>query len=169
MVSQFQKTRDIEVQGKCRWAHLLQLNKYGAWSIELFPNRDSLEIIRELQADGLKNVLKKDPEDGWFINFRREPTKKIRGAIVNFAAPLVIDTEGNKFTGEVGNGSDVTVTLEVYTHATPSGGTATAARLKGVRVDNLVPFNKKKDYTDEQLPVVERMISAPPHQEEYWQ
>jgi hypothetical protein len=169
MVSKFEKTREIEVQGKSRWAHLLQLNKYGAWSIELFPTRDSLEIIRELQADGLKNVLKKDPEDGWYIAFRREPTKKIRGAIVNFPAPMVMDAEGKKFTGEVGNGSDVTITLEVYTHGTPSGGTAVAARLKAVRIDNLVPFERKKDYTDEQKPTVERLISAPPQQEEYWQ
>jgi hypothetical protein len=166
MVSEFMKTRDVEVKGKARWAHLIQLNKFGAWSIELFPDKDSLEIIRELNADGMKNVPRKDPEDGWYVRFRRDPTKKIRGAIVNFAAPLVIDTEGNKIDTEIGNGSDVTVTLEVYSHKTPSGGSAVAARLKAVRVDNLIPY--VRDYTPEQQEVVDRLVAAPPHQEEYW-
>ena len=166
MVSPFQKTEEIEVQGKVRWCHTIQTNKYGKWSIELFPNKESLEVLRELQADGMKNVLKRDPEDGYFIRFSREPTKKIRNAMVNFEAPLVIDKEGNKITTEVGNGSDATVILEVYPHATPSGGTAKAARFKGMRLDNYITFTR--DFTPVQQEVVDRMVAAPPHQEEYW-
>ena len=43
----------------------------GKWSAQLLPDAESLEIIRDLQAEGLKNVLKKNDENRYFTNFSR--------------------------------------------------------------------------------------------------
>jgi hypothetical protein len=64
----------------------------------------------------------------------------------------------------IGNGSDVTVLLEVYTHGTPGGGSAVAARLEGVRVDNLIPFEPGRDYeTDEEREAAADVAGQPEH------
>jgi len=43
---------------------------------------------------------------------------------------------------------DGTVKLEIYSHPTPSGTKAKAARWAGLKIDNLVPFNKDTDFPD---------------------
>lgn len=161
------ETKIIELEGKGRWFHVLQTNKYGKWSIEFFPNPESLEILRGLQAEGMKNVLKKD-EDGYFIRFSREPSKKIKGVTVEFAPPIVMDKDGQKISGNktFGNGSDVILALEVYSHATPSGGRAKAARMKGVKFINEVPYTNEQAF-GEDAPIADSLAAAQP-QDEYW-
>ena len=141
------------IRGKASWAFTNAPDPWGSYTITLHPNSDGLEKIRELQGQGLKNVLKKD-EDGWFIKFRRPQSKEIRGRVVPFTPPEVIMEENKQpLQGLIGNGSDVTVKLEVYPHATPGGGKAKAARFLGVMVHNLVPYVSKeeqyKQITDE--------------------
>ena len=98
----------------------------------------------------MKNVIKKD-EDGYYVQFSREPTKLMRGKIVAFAAPKVVDNKGEPMDGtKIGWGSDVTVRLDVYQHGTPNGGKAKAARWEAIRVDNLVPWTKDQLGPDEQ-------------------
>lgn len=162
-------TQRISVKGKCKWAHVTRLNRYDAWSIELWPNPEDLERIRELQAKGLKNTMRKD-EDGYYTRFRRDPKKDIRlrtGEIktIIFTPPTVSMADGSPLPDgvSIGNGSDVTVVLEVYEHGTPGGGKAVAARLEGVRVDNLVPFNPATDYTDEEAERVKVLTDQPEH------
>jgi hypothetical protein len=165
------KTEIIEVQGKGRWFHVLQRNKFGDWSLELFPNKDSLEVIRKLQAQGMRNQLKwDDTEDAWFVRFKRPPKKEIRGVMVEMEPPVVMDQNGVKLSGDIsfGNGSDVTLALEVYEHGTPSGKKAKAARLRGVKFDNLIPFNRETDYPKEEQPVAEKLYNTPKQEEDYW-
>ena len=164
------KTKHISVKGKCKWAHVTRLNRYDAWSIELWPLPDDLEVIRDLQAQGLKNVLKKD-EEGYNIRFKRDPKREIRlrtGELKTliFAPPTVTMSDGSPLPSgsSIGNGSDVTVLLEVYTHGTPGGGKAVAARLEGVRVDNLIPFEPARDYeTDEERERAAEVAGQPEH------
>lgn len=166
-MANFDKTVRLSVKGKCKWAHVTRLNRYDAWSIELWPVPDDLEVIRELQARGLKNTMRKD-DDGYNIRFKRDPKKEIRlrtGEIKTliFSPPTVAMADGSPLPNgvSIGNGSDVTVILEVYTHGTPGGGKAVAARLEGIRVDNLVPFNPATDYTDEEKAKVDELTSQP--------
>ena len=135
----------VDVHGKLKYIHAVSFNKYDKWSVTFYPDAKSLEVIRELQAEGVKNVMKKD-DDGYFIQFSREPTKLIRGKVIAFAAPKVIDKDGKPFDGNrIGRGSDATIRLDVYSHATPNGGRAKAARWDSIRIDNLIPFDIDKD------------------------
>ena len=156
------ETKLIDVYGKIKYIHAVNFNKYNKWSVTFYPDNKSLEIIRDLQAQGLKNVMKKD-DDGYFIQFSREPTKLMRGKVVAFAAPKVVDKDGKIFDGsKIGWGSDCTIRLEVYQHGTPNGGKAKAARWDSVRVDNLIEFTPdKSDWSEEDKENVKSLTSAP--------
>lgn len=151
----------IDVQGKVKYIHAVNFNKYDKWSIVIYPTGPSLEIIRDLQAQGIKNVMKKD-DDGYFIQFSREPTKLIRGKVVAFPAPKVLGPDGKPMDGlKVGRTSDVTVRLEVYPHGTPNGGKAKASRWDSVRVDNLVPWEIDKDLPPTEADQVRDLQKSP--------
>lgn len=140
-------SEDVYLKGKVSWVKYITPDPmYNKWSVTLHPDADSLEKIRELQAEGVKNVLKKD-EDGWYLSFSRPATRTIKGKIVGMTPPVVQNAEGVPLDGvAIGNGSDGTVKLETYMHNTPSGKKAKAARWAGLRIDNLIPFNKETDY-----------------------
>lgn len=154
-------TELVDVQGKIKFVHAVAFNKYDKWSVVFYPNQTSLEVIRDLQAQGVKNVMKKD-DDGYFIQFSREPTKLMRGKVIAFTAPKVIDKEGKLFDGnKIGRGSDATIRLEVYQHGTPSGGKAKAARWDSIRIDELIPWDPDKSLTAEEAENVKSLTESP--------
>lgn len=141
-------SEDVFVQGKVSWVRYITPDAmYNKWSVTLHPTAESMEIIRDLQTQGVKNQFKKD-EDGYYIQFSRAIDRKIKGKLVGMTPPVVLGPDGAPYEGAIGNGSDATVKLEVYSHATPSGGKAKAARFAGMKIDNLIPFNKDTDYPD---------------------
>lgn len=139
----------VYIQGKVSWVKYVTPDPmYNKWSVTIHPTAESLEIIRELQTQGVKNQFKKD-EDGYYIQFSRPTDRKIKGKVIGMTPPVVLDKDGTPMDGvAIGNGSDGTVKLEVYSHPTPSGGKAKAARWAGLKVDNLIPFNKDTDFPD---------------------
>lgn len=139
----------IYIQGKVSWVKYITPDPmYNKWSVTIHPNTEGIEAIRELQTQGVKNQFKKD-EDGYYIQFSRPTDRKIKGKVVGMTPPVVLDKDGNPLDGvAVGNGSDATVKLEIYSHPTPSGGKAKAARWASMKVDNLIPFNKDTDFPD---------------------
>lgn len=144
-------TEHIFVRGKTKWFRPDKPNQWGKYTHVLYPDTESLEKLRDLQAKGVKNVLKKD-EDGWFVTFNR-PTSILRqGKVVGIAPPEVYEADGKTpLKLNVGNGSDVTTKLEVYQHSAPgSQQKAYAARWLSSRVDNLVPYEMKKDMLPEE-------------------
>mgnify|MGYP003897635683 CR=1 FL=1 len=134
------------IKGKLSWARVVDLNQFGDWSITIHPEPDSLERLRDMQAKGLKNVMKKD-NNGYYMQFKCPPKKEKDGKVLRyFSAPVVVDKDNNPLDGRtIGNGSDGYLKLEVYNHKTPTGGYSIAARLVGVRIDNLVPFDPQRD------------------------
>lgn len=154
----------IDIQGKISWLHAIALNKYEKYSVTIHPDQKSLEIIRDLQAKGVKNVMKKDNDNQYYIQFSRDPTKFIKGKVIAFGPPKVIGKDGLPVdVARIGNGSDATVRLEVYKHPTPNGGSATAAKFDSIRIDNLVPFDNAKDIaTEEERKRVESLAASPP-------
>lgn len=160
-------TETIDVFGKIKYIHAVNLNKYGSWSVTIYPDQKSLDIIRDLQAEGLKNVMKKD-DDGYFMQFKRDPSKVMRGKVIAFTAPKVVDAEGKLFDGnKVGWGSDAIVRLEVYTHAVPNTQKrAKAARLDSIKVVNLIPFEiDKSDWTDDEKENIKDLAKKEPEVE----
>ena len=146
-------TEFVYVKGKLKWHRHQQPNEWNKWSVCLYPDPSSLEKIRDLQSEGLKNVIKKD-EDGYYTTFGRPASKEIRGRMQGFAPPLVLDGSITLEDGshppldpkvQIGNGSDGTLKLEVYKHKTPGGGTAKAARWLSTLVHNLIPYSSMED------------------------
>lgn len=162
MAYKYSKPEIVYLKGKAKWAHrLFQPDlEFNKWSTVLYPDKESLEKIRDLQAEGVKNVLKKD-DDGYYTTFSRPTQKLMKGKVVAFTPPVVTDKDGQPFTDPIGNGSDITIKLEVYQHGTPGGGKAKAARLMAVRVDNHVPFEQERDFTDEQMGLVSGLNEQP--------
>lgn len=156
------KTEYVYLQGKAKWARLQTPDPWGNWKITLYLTPDSYNQMSALKNEGVKNIIKKD-EDGYHVTLRRPVNKEMRGKLQGFAPPEVINPDGTPLRDVlIGNGSDVTVKLEVYSHKTPSGGYAKAARLQGVRVDNLVPFELSRDF--EPGGDQERMVKGLPEQ-----
>lgn len=146
----YHKTENIYIQGKVSWFKAKTTNKWNKYSVQIHPKPADLEKIRDLQGEGLKNVIKKD-EDGYFVNFTRPVSKEFRsGKIVTYTPPEVFDKDGKPYDGNVGNGSDATLKIEVYQHETPGGGKAKAARWVSARIDNLVPYEPDRDLTSDQ-------------------
>jgi hypothetical protein len=141
-------TDDVAFYGKGKWVRVTvpdpQFKKY---SLRLYPTPESLEKFKALKKEGVKNFLKRD-EDGDYFNISRPSEKIIKGVLRAFEPPLVLMADGQTPMRNVniGNGSDLTVTCKVYSHRTPTGGTAKAMRLESIRVDNLVPFEARKDF-----------------------
>lgn len=141
----YSKTEMVFIQGKVKWFRPKVPNKWNKWSVQIHPNDKGLEIIRDLQAEGLKNMIKKD-EDGYYTSFSRPVTKETStGKILSFTPVEVFDADGKPTDVRVGNGSDVTLKIEVYQHATPGGGKAKAARWVSARIDNLIPYEAERD------------------------
>lgn len=139
----------IYIKGKVSWVRNITPNQWDKWSITVHPDAEGLEAIRDLQAQGIKNVIKKD-EEGYYCAFSRPTSVTIRkGFTTGVTPPEVVDADGNPMENTpIGNGSDGTVKLEIYSHPTPTGGRAKAARWAALRIDNLIPFNRDTDYPD---------------------
>jgi len=157
----------IYLKGKVSWVrHLRPDDKYGKWNCKLHPDVESLEKIRELQlaqngVSGIKNVLGKD-DDGYYMGFSRPVNKLMRGQVVAFTPPVVVNADGSLFQGDaIGNGTDATIKIEVYTHGTPGGGKARACRWESMRIDHLVPFDKNRDLGKEELEAVKELVNQP--------
>lgn len=143
-------TKQVFLKGKIKWANgLFQVDEqYNRWGCKLYPDDESLEIIRELQKLGLKNQVKVD-DDGSYTSLNRPTQKLMRGAVKAFTPPVVEDNEGVPLTTGIGNGSDVIAKMEVYKYMKPgSKKWEVAYRLAAVKVVNLVPYERESNFTD---------------------
>lgn len=141
--------------GKCKWARTSAPDQWGNWKVTLYPTPETLEEIRELQTQGLKTTIQKD-EDGYYVTLRRPQEKNYGGKIKGFAPPVVLNADGSP-AGNVmiGNGSDVTVKVEVYKYNIPAsnGKKGVAIRMEAIRINNLVPYEKDSFPEDQALQV----------------
>lgn len=158
-------TEFVFITGKLSWVKTHTPDEWGKWKVTVHPTVESLEKIRELQGEGIKNVLKKD-DDGYKCTFSRPTQRMVKGKVIGLTPPEVLQADGKTpLTGvHVGNGSDGTVKLEVYQHNTPGGGKAKAARLLSIKVDNLIPFEMKRDFTEGQQELVSGLAEQKPEQ-----
>lgn len=160
----------VTLQGKGQFTKLVTLNKYGKWSTRLFLDQASLEKFRDLrEKDGILTHLKKDENNQYYVDLGRPFSKEYKardGSIkkINFTAPIVLQRDGQTpFVGDIGDGSDLSVELEVYPYTVPgTGKKGKAIRLASVRVDNLVPFVYKTSLSERQLDNLENINKTPP-------
>lgn len=132
-------TKTMYVSGTCKWARVRTPDeKYGNYSINLYPDKGSLNAIQE---SGIQLAPKTD-EDGIFYKFRRDHQKIIKKELVEFGPPTILNPDETLFEGLIGNGSEVTLNVSVFDTQKGKGH-----RLNKVRVDKLVtyvPENKEE-------------------------
>src|SRR6266700_176715 len=116
----------VFLTGKAKWFKHQLPNKFGNWSHDIYLNDESLERVKELKQDkgkteGIKNNIKHD-EDGDYISLNRPQQKMMRGKVVGFTPPILLDRNDEVlYDVAVGNGSDITTKLEYYTYKKPFG------------------------------------------------
>jgi hypothetical protein len=165
-------TTIVYLKGKIKWCKHYKPDVYAGqsfWSHTLYPDDESLTKIKELQAKGLKNHLKKD-DDGYYMTFRRYTEKEIHGRKTAFPPPIIVNKDSLPLPPDtmVGNGSDVTIKLSVYTHRVggleggSARGKAIAARWEAIRIDNLVPFERVRDFDENEKKQIGGLEDQPP-------
>lgn len=155
-------------QGKASWAKLITPDlEFKNWNIKVHLTPDSYNQFMKLkepdgEIDGILNEVKQD-DDGYFVVFKRPTEKKFGNEIKMFSPPEVLDADGKTMKGvHIGNGSDVTVKVECYKYNKPfKKGRGRAIRLVSVRVDNLIPYERNKDFTEQQEHAVAGLEAQP--------
>lgn len=117
------------------------------WSVTIHPTPESLELIRDLQARGIMNKMKKN-DDGYYIKFKRPTERRKRdGGLIPFEKPAVYNTDKQLIDGlKVGNGTAGTLKLEVYGGDKPRK--YLAARLDSIMVKSLVEYDPNRDLSE---------------------
>lgn len=110
------------------------------FTMRLYP--ETAADRKAIKATGVKNEIKEDDGaksgvEGFYYTLR-----------ANEAYPIV-DTEGNELDKLVGNGSDVTVSLEVETFNSPKFGPQARSKLVEVMVTNLIEYIPPETETTE--------------------
>ena len=128
------------LKGKGKWVKVyLPDENFGdpAYKLDLYI---SPEQLLEFKSWGLKNRTYRD-EDGDYVHLKRPVSKTWgRGQRIDFSPPVVIDNKGNPFNQPIGDGSELTVTLEYYGFNPGTlGKPGKAIRMHTVQVDNHVP------------------------------
>lgn len=135
--------------GEARYAKVYQpvetYDKEGQeWTIDVKLDDESKDLFEEsgCQLRPSKDNLK-------FYTFRRPVQKEINGDTVNYEAPRVVDANNQPFNQKIGNGSKVTIKVEIYGTRKGKGH-----RLEAVRVEEHVPFDGDvvKAANDEMVP-----------------
>lgn len=128
-------TTFIYLSGKAKWAKVYKPDEAfntTFWRIDVDLDPKSQAVF---DKSGLR-LKPKTAEDGTFITFRRPTQKQFKTELKEFDPPKVVDKNGEDFSQTIGNGSEVTIKVEVYDSFKGKGH-----RLVGVRVDNLVEYN----------------------------
>jgi len=149
-----EKNRAIELTGVLKWVRPNKADDWGNWSMTLYPDKPSLEIVEKFKALGLKNEIHKD-DDGYFIRIRRPVQKMMKGKLTSFTPPQVFDQQGQPWNPQlsIGNGSSGTVKIFIYFFKIPgSGKEGCAARWEALKVKDYVPFegNTNGDFTQQE-------------------
>lgn len=155
-------SKAVYLSGKAKYIRMHTLDKYGKYSFILYLDDTSKVEWAKLKAAGIMNSSKMD-DDGEFVRLSSPPKKTFRGVDTPLPAPAVMDADGKPWNPEnwIGNGSDVTAKLVHYS-VTPKFGTgpASAIRLEGIKVHNLVPY-QRTDLTPEEDKKVDGLDTAP--------
>lgn len=131
----------IKFKGRVTWAQVVHPNKFGNWSLNLYPDPDSLERLRALT---LKNVFKKD-DDGYYLQISRQTNIEfVKGVQTALTPPKLAMADGSPVAERIGDGSICEITCELRQYKVPnSEKRGKAIRLYSLIVEDLVPSQYK--------------------------
>jgi len=121
-------------EGPCKWAKIKDPDDYQGvkrWKIDQYLTKEG---FKQLKESGLSLKIRQD-DDGKYVSFSRSVEKEIKGEVVKFDPPKILDKELNTLDALVGNGSTVTTKIIVFDTAKGKGH-----RLEAVRVNELIEF-----------------------------
>lgn len=148
-------TKYVTFRGKAHWAKVYEPEEFrGAtnWKIDLEVDDENLKLFKTHKIQ--KKVKEKD--GATILAFTRPQIKEIKGVKQLFAAPKIIDKDGNVLVEYkpneagtafervgnpvlIGNGSDVELTVAVYDWGTPANG-GVGQRLESVKIIDLIEY-----------------------------
>lgn len=133
-------TSTYEFTGECRWAKLDKADdKYNKYSIEVKLDEAAVKLYDKAGCMG------RPSKDGaGYYTFRRDPNGKVwKGKDqVPAGKPLVIFPDGTPCHDLIGNGSKVTVKVDVYDYDN-SFGKGKGTRLEAVCINELIKYEKQ--------------------------
>jgi hypothetical protein len=157
-------------QGKCKYPKLVNPDiEYRCWSVQTCLTKKSYEDFMKLKdgsdtVEGILNNVKLGEDGEYWVTFKRPMEKTYKGKSQLFTPPKLLNADGTPFPPStmIGNGSDITVKVEWYTFQPPfKKKKGSAIRMESVRVDNLVPYEMKKDFSQVELQQVEGLLDQP--------
>jgi hypothetical protein len=116
------------------------------------------------EVDGILNEVQKNDDGGYSVRLKRDFSKNWSGKEQALDPVLVLDHNNLPWQSHVliGNGSDITCKVEYYTYKPKfSKKKGSAIRLSSVRVDQLVPFEMEKDFTEDEKKQVKGLAEQP--------
>lgn len=128
----------VYLSGVCRWAKLQKPDaRYNYYGLELKPDETSLA---DLQALGI-TTLKPSKDGEGYYSFKRRPDQVIWSNREQRKAgpPEVYGSDGRSTKELIGNGSEVTICIEVFPYDNKFGK-GISCRLDKVKVDKLVRY-----------------------------
>lgn len=164
------KTTEVFLRGKAHFFKLLGRGdvKYESWSTGLYLDDEAYNTFLSLKkgnetTDGIMNDIK-ITEDGNLIQLRRRWTKEYQGKVTALTPPVVLDKNNMPWPTDksVGNGSDIIIKCEHYTFKPPfKNKRGSALRLVSCRIEDLVPFERLRDFTEDQAKQVKGLTDKP--------
>jgi hypothetical protein len=134
----------VFLTGKAYWAKIKKPDlDYQKYSIDIYLDEPSME---KFDDSGIK-VQKKINDLGTYVRFSRKMSEVFKGEVKEMGPPSTLifkDGEYKPFDDYIGNGSFVTVKVQVYDTQKGKGH-----RLEAVAVENLVPYEQ---HADEDMP-----------------
>jgi hypothetical protein len=145
------KEEDVFIKGTFKWVKYLQpdfqFDADGKWSCVVYLMGEELEKARELQAQGIKNTIKKD-DDGWYMTLSRKCSYQVKGRHVGREPPKVfrtIDGVNVPCTDPIGNGSSGVAKCILWSSPNFPGKNL---RWEELRIDHLIPYTAETAYPD---------------------
>ena len=130
-------TETIYLAGKSKWSKFKTPDdKYNNWKTNLYLDDRSMKTFAESKL----NLMMKQDDEGSYIVLRRPVSKVIKGNMVKFDPPELVDVNDQPTDVLVGNGSDIVCKVVVYDTIKGKGH-----RLEKVMIKNLVPYGGKDD------------------------
>jgi hypothetical protein len=188
MAKAVSNTKYYSFEGKVEWCKVYTPDEFrGAvrWTLDFFPKDE--DELKKIKDSGIQKVIK-DKGNGPQLNFSRSTTKLMKGKIVHFTPPQILDADGKvlvKYVGKdgkdirsydeegtiiervgepilIGNGSTVRVNVSVYPTAMGPGN-----RLESITLVDLVHYEKPEEETpeeakEEKTPEVKQKKGATP-------
>ena len=131
---------EFKFSGKAAWLGR-KPNKWGKYAFNFYPR--TAADRKAVKDTGIKNKVQED--DG--------SKSGVEGLFYVFRSDIlfpIISPDGAPVSDMIGNGSDITVTLEVEQFNSPEHGPQARSRVQSVTIDNLVRYEKKE--TQAELP-----------------